>query len=214
MASDEIGKGGGCRRVYSRALPGGAYQISESHFARDRRKVQQPPCTMTFGPTGYKRDGVSLPVLDERSTTAPGERRAEGSYRAWLQACYDLSEDKIQCPRVILALRRAAHAGDLISREQAIGAFAACPNCAGVGWTAQRGYDGEAEQVQCECSAILAVIGSLPAIAPDAIEAEYREAAVAWAEANVRYQDDGTSRGLVVAEWRRFSAAKSARDAR
>ena len=53
---------------------------------------------------------------------------------------------------------------------------------------------------------------SLPSIAPDAIEAEYREAAVAWAEANVRYQDDGTSRGLVVAEWRRFSAAKSARD--
>ena len=71
MASDEIGKGGGCRRVYSRALPGGVYQISESHVARDRRKVQQPPCTMTFGPTGYKRDGVSLPVLDERSTTAP-----------------------------------------------------------------------------------------------------------------------------------------------
>ena len=214
MASDEIGKGGGCRRVYSRALPGGAYQISESHVARDRRKVQQPPCTMTFGPTGYKRDGVSLPVLDERSTTGPGERRAEGSYRAWLQACYDLSEDKIQCPRVILALRRAAHAGDTISREQAIGAFAACPNCAGVGWTAQRGYDGEAEQVQCECSAILAVIGSLPAIAPDAIEAEYREAAVALAEAWVSNEPSIDYSAALLRTHKRFAAAKAARDAR
>jgi len=100
-----------------------ASDVKLSNGGGDRRKVQQPPCTMTFGPTGYKRDGVSLPVLDERSTTGPGERRAEGSYRAWLQACYDLSEDKIQCPRVILALRRPSPVGDLISREQAIAAL-------------------------------------------------------------------------------------------
>ena len=48
-----------------------ASDVKLSNGGGDRRKVQQPPCTMTFGPTGYKRDGVSLPVLDERSTTAP-----------------------------------------------------------------------------------------------------------------------------------------------
>jgi len=153
--ADKIGTGGGDRRVYDRTLPGGGYQISESHFARDRR----------IGPVERRRKDWETArfYLDTVST-------------GW-------------GAQVVLDLRRPSHDGDTISREQAIAALSSL-----------YGYDENHPDIAPAIEEIL----SLPSIAPDAVEAEYREAAVAWAEA----YHGGTNIEAADA-YQRFRAARS-----
>ena len=92
---------------------------------------------------------------------------------------------------------------DTISREQAIGALSSL-----------YGYDENHPDIAPAIEEIL----SLPSIAPDPIEAEYREAAVAWAEARYAMQcgceDFCPHEAASIKAGIRFSAARAARDAR
>ena len=104
--------------------------------------------------------------------------------------------------------------GDLISREQAIGAVGderiePLPGSEG---------DIAYNEAVHDCIVALRALPSLPSVAPDPIEAEYREAAVAWAEARYAMQcgceDFCPHEAASIKAGIRFSAARAARDAR
>jgi len=153
MNSDVIGKGGVCRRLRQTAPydEAGRYQ-------RNVHKIGKSTCS----------------ELSPNERIGPGDRRV-ATYRMWLQRYYDTIWVKGSVvPDLILALRHPAPAGDTISREQAIGAVGderiePLP-----------GSEGDIAYNEAVHDCIVA-LRALPSVAPDPIEAEYVEAAVAKA---------------------------------
>ena len=83
--------------------------------------------------------------------------------------------------------------GDTISREQAIAAVLEL-------------------NATADYSRAIAALRALPSVAPDPIEAEYREAAVALAEAWVSNEPSIDYSAALLRTHKRFAAAKSARE--
>lgn len=128
----------------------------------------------------------------------PGEPRhpMRGELRDSPKAESDYSRRRVRA--IIAAYLAEAGNSTLIERERAMEAFQACPNCHGVGWTVHGvPPDGEAEQVQCECSAILSAIQALPAAQPtSACDVEFEEALEMFQQWATAYGQDISTREI------------------
>ena len=195
----------------------------------DRRVRQFAPFVTKSGELHYQRhgkDGAPWSGIDLR-----GEQpsRAHGILKA-ITECYAIPVDapgrteawKRVCEMVGEAC--GSHDGDTISREQAIGALDQCghetEDCRGACVTTRHIFADQARQA----------LRSLPSIARDPIEAEYRDAAVALAQEMApisgdykpwrcqvcaeEWEGDIGDHPHGFCEWPRFASAKAARDAR